>query len=248
MKLATAPEKARAIGPGQHKAAASLYNDIEQELEHGGYSEEDSEAADEALAHLEANHPGVRQAAHQITRPPNLSRRAKQGLDEPRNPVQAGPKQRRPATGMRQRAARATMIHATRRRGGRGFSPGAAFGQIPGSGTVSQLLMRTLGGMAGISLLYLLLTPKGSGALSTASNGVTDVLRVLASPTKDPLRPKATGAGARAPMVPPPQMFDTPHGPAPFKPPTFGHPPGGVFNTPGGTAPFKPPTKIKVAK
>lgn len=270
MNLSTAPEKARALGAGQHKAAAGLYNDIEQELEHGTYTEEESDSADEALAHLEANHPGVRQAAHQITRPPNLSRAAKRNLDEPvEKPLSAMPKERhqaekqRPNRTVRQRVATATAVHA-RRRGSRGRtglpSLGAAAAAIPGTGTATQLLLRTLGGVAGLSLLYLLVTPKGSKAVSLTSTGLTDALRALADPSRDPLQNRAqqgynqaqqaiAGAAAAAPHYQTPSgtvtgsVFDTPTGRAPYKPPTK-LAPGGLFNTPGGYAPYKPPTHI----
>lgn len=194
MNLSSAPERARSLGPGASKAAARLHNDIEAELALGSYSEEDSEAGEEALRHLEATYPGVQHASRNITDPPALSRSAETTLDAPPPPLQARPRGQAHAGG---RVARATVVHATRRpaRGRARSTAGRLFDQtgIPAAGaSATQLLMRTLGGIAGLAFAYVLLTPRGSQAISLASGGVTRSLAALASPAVDPLRPTAT--------------------------------------------------------
>lgn len=270
MRLAGSLERARAIPDTRRAEARDLHYDLEHEISQpgGGHSEEDYDEADQAVSHLEERFPGLRAESRQMTRQPNLSRGARErmredsekplgGVDREEHRRQA----RQPNRTVRQRVASATAVHA-RRRGSRSrFSLGSAASAIPGGGTATQLLLRTLGGVAGLSFLYVLLTPKGSRAVGLTSTGVTDVLRALADPSRDPLQSRASlvqqGAGQvqaakagaavtyQTPSGPVTSgTFDTPTGRAPFKPPTKLGGKAGLFNTPGGYAPYKPPTRI----
>lgn len=199
MNLARAQERASTVtGP---KSAARLYNDIEHELELGGGGSEDSyEQGEQALHTLEQRFPDVRDQARQITTPPSVSRRAKTHMyqrgDQHRPAGAAIPRRQhqretsRPNRTARQRVASATAIHAHPRRGG-GGGDGRRWAQtgIPTAGeSATQLLMRTLGIIAGLSFVYVLLQPNGTRAISATSSGLTHALAALFSPSVDPLR------------------------------------------------------------
>ena len=109
--------------------------------------------------------------------------------------------QPKPKGGLK-RAAHATRIHARQAKGKAGqragqagrrarLSAGTRWQQtgIPSSAESGvQLLMRTIGGIVGMSFLYLILSPNGSKALSLTSNGLVYGMKALADPNVDPLR------------------------------------------------------------
>jgi hypothetical protein len=206
--LDTAVDRARKVtGP---KAAAKMYNDINHELELGaGGSEERYEQGEQALSELEERFPGIAGDAASITDPPGLSRGAGKRLHRGDHRPALGTVTRRqhqrekqqPNRSSRQRLASATAIHA-RPRSNRSWSA-RRFAQtgIPAAAdSGAQLLMRTIGGIAGLSFFYLLLTPNGSRAVQFGSNGAVHALQAIVSPV-DPLR--ATAANIRAVNAPP---------------------------------------------
>jgi hypothetical protein len=198
--LQTAESRAqRVTGP---KSAARLYNDLEYELAFSD-NEEDYERGERALRELEQRFPGIERQAREITDPPKLSRRAGENLHGGRQhhaPLQAKPRRQAQAAaraGAGSPLARATTIHA-RRRSTAGWA-GRRFQQtgIPGaSESAAQLTMRTIGWIAGLSFLYLILQPRGSNAVSSFFSTATTAFRGFASPNVDPLQ-KSTYALAR---------------------------------------------------
>ena len=78
MNLERASERAHKVSGS--KTAARLYNDIEYELALGEPDPRLETAGEQALAHLEGRFPGVREAARQVEKPPNVSRRASNAL------------------------------------------------------------------------------------------------------------------------------------------------------------------------
>jgi hypothetical protein len=263
--LDTAVDRAGKVkGPEQ---AARMYADVDTELGLGDYTEDQAGQGEQALAILEQRYPGVRSRSHEKVEAghlPQLSRSAKDKLaagdDEPVLGAQTkrehAARKRRPNRTVRQRFGSATTIHARPRRRSSSLTRTVyrGTGAQGANESISQLLLKSLGGLAGLSFAYLLLSPRGVSAVQFGSNGVEDVLNALISPGVDPLRAtktaiensgfagtqKATSSAAAAN----PNVFDTPTGTAPYTPPTFGNPAGGTFDTPGGVAPFKPPTRL----
>jgi hypothetical protein len=259
VKLEGSLAKARAIGPGQAAKARDLHYDLENELEHGVYSEDESDEAENALAHLEEHHAGVRQASRAVTRPPNLSRPAKQHL-EPREPEREEPEQggeepASPSPRPRPRSSSGSSSSRGRRAGGSG---GRVFERAAGfSGEdISGAIITGLQFLLAAGLVYQVLQPKGAGAFSSILDDVGAGFRLIVDPV-DPLgssqsqiqqgfaQSAAAVAAAKA-AAPAGGLMDTPTGTAPFQPPTFGNLPGGLMDTPGGTALFQPPTNIPV--
>jgi hypothetical protein len=208
MNLARAVEHANSVqGP---KAAARLYNDIEHELALGaGGSEEGYEHGEQALGILEQRYPDVSAQARSITDPPRISRKARKTLDEKPRPLDAKPRRQheiegRQHKGLRSRAVRATQLHARPRRGrgGGGWGSSRRFAQtgIPDAAdSVAELTMKSIGVIVGLSFFGLLVGPKGSKALTTASSSATSVLGALISPTSDPLQPSSWPTPIAAP-------------------------------------------------
>ena len=216
MNLDNAEQQARNVsGP---KSAAKLYNSINHELELGGGGSEDSyEAGERALDILEQRFPGVARQASEITTPPQLSRKAKSNLDEPHE----GRRRSRPALGavdprrhrresrgpgrtLKQRASSATAIHARPRKSSLpGGGPRFAQTGIPGAyESTAQMVMRSIGAIAGIALLYVLVTPKGVAAVNLGSKGLTTGLQAIVSPSTDPLRPSTLPSKQAPPIGP----------------------------------------------
>ena len=214
--LDTAVAKAHKVrGPEE---AARHYADVDTELGLGEYTEEQAEQGEEALRVLEEKYPGVRQRSHEKVagggHMPNLSRRAKRNLSEPG----AGPRKReqphpRPAS---RRPAPARPAARRSRASSWGASAWQQTGIPSTTLSASQLLMRTLGGIAGLSFLYLLLSPRGSAAVSLTGSGLTHGLEALVNPAIDPFRAgsltKAAAPAAsviRPPVAPPPARTTT---------------------------------------
>ena len=201
--LDTSLDRAHKVkGPEQ---AARLYADIDTELGLGEYTEDQADTGERALRHLEENYPGVRSnsfAKVENGHLPNLSRSAKGNLDreagEPREESEnAHPKEegwgpelerdrRRRRAANRTRVTRARSQPRRARRVGRTIYQGTrAAGAVE---STTQLILKALGGLAGISFLYLLLQPKGVAAIQTGAGGVNHALSALISPSVDPLR------------------------------------------------------------
>lgn len=174
------------------ESAARHYADVETELGLGEYTEDEAARGEEALSVLSERFPGVRERSHEKVENgahlPNLSRSANRKLEQPEGESESNSEEQHPPADhpVRQRHVGAA------RRASRGRSRyRQAFEQtgIPGGAeSVSQLTLRTLGGLAGLSFLYLILSPRGVRAVQLGSNGVTDSLRALISPAVDPLR------------------------------------------------------------
>lgn len=188
-KLATAPDRARKVrGPEE---AARLYADIDTELGLGEYTEDEAAAGEQALHDLEERHPGTRKRSmEKVTNGghvPQLSRKAQSKLRQPVPPLKVEPKReqlarRRAGTSGRLRSA--TVIHGRARRRWAWKQTG-----IPAATeSASQLALKTLGGVLGLSFIYLLLSPRGSNAVQLGARGVEHSIAALFSPSVDPLR------------------------------------------------------------
>lgn len=255
MRLAGSLAKAQAIAPGQHAKARDLHYDLEQELEHGLYDEDEADEGERALAHLEAHHPGVREASRAVTRPPNLSRPAKRHLDEsssePELEPEREPEREREREPRRQRATGTGSSRSRSRSSHAGRVVARAFG-VSGS-DVSGAVIRGLQFLLAAGLAYQVLQPKGAGAFDTVLSGIGRGVSLIVDPV-DPLKSSSSrdaqgyaqaqaAIAAASAAAPAGGMFDTPTGPAPFRPPTHIAPQGG-FDTPGGFAPYRPPPGI----
>ena len=256
MKLAGSLERAQAIGPGQSAKARDMHYDLENELEHGLYNEDEADEGEAAIAHLEANHPGVREASRGLTRPPALSRSAKRSIDGPEEDErQDDEEEDEPELPTpRRRSSPSRSSGGGRRSGGgggrRSLERAAGFSGDDVSGAVIRGLQLLLA--AGIA--YQVLQPKGSGALSSVLGTIGGGVRAFIEPV-DPLGSSAStveqayqqvqknNAAAAAAN---PNVVDTPTGTAPYDPGSLnlGGGAAGNFDTPGGLAPYKPPTNI----
>lgn len=203
--LDTAVAKAHKVrGPEE---AARHYADVDTELGLGEYTEDQAEQGEEALRVLEEKYPGIRQRSHQKVEngghTPNLSRRAKRNLDQPPKPRSR--EQPHPRNGARRPTAPAPARRPARSRS-QSWGSGAwqATGIPSTTLSASQLAMRTLGGIAGLSFLYLLLSPRGSAAVSLTGSGLTHALEAFTNPAIDPFRAGSlTKAAAPATVIRP---------------------------------------------
>lgn len=187
MNLSTAVEKANAVTT--EKQAARLYNNLEAELAlGGGGSEESYEQGEEALRILARRFPGIDQAAHEVTQPPQLSNRAKRNMDEPprEEPHERRAHSRRPAGSARRRPAPrpAPARHSPARQvvstagDALDWAGDTGWGDLIGSIFLSGV---------GLSIFYLLLTH--DTAVSKLGLGATNIARAVISPHIDPLNP-----------------------------------------------------------
>jgi hypothetical protein len=202
--LDTAVSRAHKVkGPEE---AARHYADVDTELGLGDYTEDQAEQGEEALRVLEERYPGIRQHSHDKVagggHTPRLSRRAKRNLDQPTPSARRGS---HPRTGSTRRPPPAPTRRPARRPSTPSWGRGAwqATGIPSTTMSASQMAMRTLGGIAGLSFLYLLLSPRGSRAVSLTGSGLTHSLQALVDPAVDPFRvgslTKAAAPAAAAP-------------------------------------------------
>lgn len=196
-KLSTAPARAAKVkGPEE---AARMFADVDTELGVGDYGEDEYQAGEQALRDLEANFPGVRERAYSKVayggHVPNLSSSAQKNLDRPEAPLAAQTprehqaRRRQPNRTRKQRIASATVIHGRPR--SRSVWRSRAFRQtgVPAAAdSVSQLALKTIGGVLGLSFVYLLLSPRGSRAVQLGGSGLFHTIAALISPGVDPLR------------------------------------------------------------
>lgn len=201
-KLATAPARAAKVkGPEE---AARMYADVDTELGIGDYGEDDYQAGEQALRDLETKFPGVRQRAYDKVayggHVPKLSSSAQKALSEPAAPLQAQSKEEhaarksQPGRSRKQRIASATVIHGRPRARARGRSRAQwavrQTGVPAAAESVSQLALKTLGGILGLTFVFLLVNEKGNGprAVQLGASGIEHSIAALISPTVDPLR------------------------------------------------------------
>jgi hypothetical protein len=195
---------ARAESVTTAKQAARLYNDLEQELSLGTYTEDDADEAEQAISVLEQNWPGVKGAARNVTSPPKLSRSAWSnstgGVPSSSRPspapAPAAPSTQKPPAaqttqGPRQSAPRprpGRRSSSPRSRGPRfAPTPGAALAAADVGGWGSLFGQFMLWGI-GLSIAYLALTK--STAIAKLGLGATNIARAVVSPSLDPLNPK----------------------------------------------------------
>jgi hypothetical protein len=202
--LDTAVAKAHRVrGPEE---AARHYANVDTELGLGNYTEDQAAQGEEALSVLEQRFPGVRQRSHDKVagggHTPELSRRAKHNLDGPEPRKREEP---HPRAGTRRPSPAAPGRRPARSRSRSWGSNAWQQTGIPSTTlSASQLAMRTLGGIAGLSFLYLLLSPRGSRAVSLTGSGITHSLQALVNPAVDPFRVGSlTKAAAPATVRPP---------------------------------------------
>lgn len=219
MNLASAPNKARSVAGV--KTPARLYNEIEHELELGaGGSQDDYEAGEEALQILRNRFPDVERRARDITEPPKLSRKAADRLagegeklrrEEQRRPIPGGPRQRG-ETHTRRPQGRTTRRAAGRRR--YRSSSGTYLGQtgLPQRAqTASQMIFWTIGGIVSLVLLGMLVSDRGSGAITAGEGLLGKALNTVGNPAVDPLagaKPSSPAVGprlAQSAATPPPR-------------------------------------------
>lgn len=124
---------------------------------------------------LQDRHEGRRRRANQP--------RARQHKPKAKTPAQ--PKRRTPTIGQHVRQAAGERFQQT--------------GIPQASESTSQFIMRALGGLAGLSFLYLMVRPNGVRALQSSSNGLVYGLQALVSPHVDPLHATRRDLGTRAP-------------------------------------------------
>jgi len=218
-RLSTAVEKAHKVrGPEE---AARHYADVDTELGLGNYTEEESEQGEEALSILEERFPGIRRRSVEKVETgshmPNLSTRAKREMGEEHEGARrrAGSRTPSPKPSPRQRRATPSPRRATRSRPSRAIRRGWSSTGLPQTGlSVSQIAMRTIGGIAALSFLALLLSPRGSKAVSLTGSGLTHALEALVNPAVDPFRTgslsKAAGVTLPGPVIPVPTLPVTP--------------------------------------
>jgi hypothetical protein len=268
MNLASAPGKAKGLGAGADKAAARLYNDVEQELALGSYSEDDADAGENALSILEERFPGVRTAARNVTDPPALSRSAKRQADGPgeddrddeddsderERGVDRAPRSSRSSSGRGRNAARSSR---------RSSSSSALFARATGGagGNVSSAVILGLQGLLIAGLAYQVLQPKGAGALSDVLGAIEGGFQRIVQPVDpfsglsatqqegvDQVNSAITQANQTNPNV-----FDTPSGVQTYQAPTnlpgsggssVGSTPGEYDTPSGAVAPYKAPTNL----
>jgi len=196
--------------------ASRLYADLDAELAlnpdlPAGYEAK----AEDALTILRDRFPGVADKVNDVTEDgyfPKLSTPAKDAMTDVNPAAKKEPGASRGSAGpprgstSRPRGAQprhlGTLGFPTRRRRGRGgvrqvLSPA---GQVPGVQTASQLGMRVLLGVVGLSGLYLLVNEQGNGprAVGLTLGATSNALHSLISPHGDPLRPGAHRAAAAA--------------------------------------------------
>jgi hypothetical protein len=196
MNLDRAVERARSVN-GQ-KTAARLYADTEFELAMGEPTDEQEQQGEEALRVLEQRFPGIKSHADDVVENghvPNLSRKGWGNVNRPRGEHSASGSRpaRRPHIPQQPKP---TIRRPSPRTGRRGSSRGSfggsllsATGASSAADSTAEMLMKLIGLIAGLSLLYVVLKPNGSRALQLASSGLTKGVDVLVNPAIDPLRP-----------------------------------------------------------
>lgn len=228
MNLHAAPAHAReARGP---RAAAKLYADIEYELAMGDPTPAQEQDGEQALRMLSARWPGVKQQSDDVVEnghTPRMSRRANNNMwaggqsgHEGRQHGH-GNDQTRPSAHARKRVAsnrrRRSLRSSSGAGGGRHVPPRAAQTLWQGSGlsagadSISLTVMKGLGLVIGLSLLYLVVKPGGSRAFTAATNTGSNLLHAFISPNVDPLQSRSAAAagpaGAPAARPPAPQRM-----------------------------------------
>jgi hypothetical protein len=167
------------------KAAARLYNDIEQELALGEYTEDQADEAERALAVLEERFADVRAQSRNVTEPPRISHSAKRRLNDSAGDADAD--ESRPAPAPTPAAARPRSSSPRPRRSSLAPNAGAALAAADVGGWGSLFGQFMLWGI-GLSIAYLALTK--SSAIAKLGLGATNIARAVVSPSLDPLNPK----------------------------------------------------------